>query len=441
MTGLDDLVDAIAAADADLLRSSVPTARAPATDGPLSLEAALDLGRGRWVCVVVDESGRRWTAPVVRQGGAIRRARAGDGVAEALVERIADAEAVEPPFTVQSYAGRRAGGERAMGVDQANESVVVGEAAVVKWSLRLPPRGNTAAPATRRLTALAAAGFDGMPELWGLLSLRVADASPILVASVAGYLPGAVDGWDWATGDVRAYAAGDVDPSAAAVPPAELGTLTARMHLAFAAAGRDAAAPDDAGRWAADASQDLEAALARIDGPEGDRLAARAPQVAAELAVLAGLGGTPLIEVHGDLHVGQVLRHSRPSMPPAYAITDFDGNPVASIEEHSRLQPAAVDVAGMMASLDHVGRVVLRRSPGIDRARVLTWIDEAQDAFLRSYRQALGAADALDLLDERLVRPLRFRQECREFLYAADHLPHWGYVPDASLAALLTTRR
>ena len=67
---------------------------------------------------------------------------------------------------------------------------------------------------------------------------------------------------------------------------------------------------------------------------------------------------TPLIDIHGDLHVGQVLRHSA---PPAYAITDFDGNPVVRVDEHDDRQPAAVDVTGMAASLDHVGRVVLRR--------------------------------------------------------------------------------
>ena len=33
--------------------------------------------------------------------------------------------------------------------------------------------------------------------------------------------------------------------------------------------------------------------------------------------------------------------------------------------------------------------------------------------------------------------PLRLQQECREFLYAVHHLPHWRYVPDAALIELL----
>jgi hypothetical protein len=53
----------------------------------------------------------------------------------------------------------------------------------------------------------------------------------------------------------------------------------------------------------------------------------------------------------------------------------------------------------------------------------------------------LDAAGERELLDDRLLRPLMFWQECREFLYAAQHLPHWRYVPDEALSALLAARR
>jgi maltokinase len=312
---------------------------------------------------------------------------------------------------------------------------VVGEAAVVKWCLHLPPRGSTTpSPAARRLAALAAAGFDGAPALWGLLRVDDADEAPLLLAIVTGYLPGAVDGWDWATDDVRRFAAGALSRADAVAPADELGSLTARMHVAFAQSGRLDATTDDAQRWAAASAADLAAAVTAMDGAVGSRLAASAPRVAAELAPLADFAGTPLIDVHGDLHVGQALRHST---PPSYVITDFDGNPVASTDERGRRQPAAVDLAGMLHSFEHVGRVVLRRTPDVDAERVLEWVDDAQDRYLSSYRQTLFEAGASDLLDERLIRPHQYWQECREFLYAAKHLPHWHYVPDQSLAALI----
>ena len=97
----------------------------------------------------------------------------------------------------------------------------------------------------------------------------------------------------------------------------------------------------------------------------------------------------------------------------------------------------AVDVAGMLASLDHVGRVVLRSPPEVDAAVVERWIGWSEGAFLDRYRATLARHGAGDLLDERLLLPLRLHQECREFLYAVRHLPRWRYVPDAALGPLL----
>jgi maltokinase len=144
-----------------------------------------------------------------------------------------------------------------------------------------------------------------------------------------------------------------------------------------------------------------------------------------------------VIDVHGDLHVGQVLRFAD---RPDYAVVDFDGNPIVPPDRRADRQPAAVDVAGMLASLDHVGRVVVHRTEELDVRgveTVETWIREARGAFLRAYREGLAAAGRPELLDERLLRPLLVVQECREYLYAVRHLPHWVYVPDKALPALL----
>jgi hypothetical protein len=120
MTRSDRLADAVAAAGPTLLRSSVPTAAAPTARGPLRLEAALDLGEGRSVCVVADQAGARWTVPTLERGGKVRRAGAGDRVAEALVNRLVGGALVEPPFAIESFAGHSVGQERAVGVDQTN---------------------------------------------------------------------------------------------------------------------------------------------------------------------------------------------------------------------------------------------------------------------------------------------------------------------------------
>jgi len=452
------LAAAVAAAGPDLVRRP----RAGFTDDPvvppLRLVAAAPLGAGRHVAVVADAAGNRWTTPLVRTPAGLRRAVAGDGVAQALVNRLVGrsaqvlASSGRSEIRATTWYAEPVSGERAVGVDQTNESVVVGGRAVVKWTLRHPPHGLDARhPAPDRLAALSAARFTGTPRPWGAVTVTLPGAAePLLLATVAAYLPGALDGWDWAVADVRAHARGDLALDAVLAPVREVGDLVARMHLVLAAGGREPLSPAAAADAAARSRADLDEALRLVDGPEGARLAARAPLIVAGLEPLADAAGTAVIDVHGDLHVGQVLRYPDPGRPSghAYAVVDFDGNPVLPPAERARRRPAAVDVAGLLASLDHVGRVALRRrteegSTGDDGATAVRddlverWIARAERAFLDRYRAGLADAGAADLLDERLLRPLRLHQECREFLYAVRHLPRWRYVPDAALGPLL----
>jgi len=304
-------------------------------------------------------------------------------------------------------------GERFVEVDQSNESVILGEDAVVKWHLVMDVEPG---PLVDRISLLAAAGFTAMPA-----PLRVATWRGYPVATVMRYIRDAQDGWDWAVQDVRAWALS----SRTDLPVEEfgrIGEITARMHRAFEAAGPLTV---DAARWRPSALATLDEACHLMDGKEGDQLGRLRERIAQSLTTVSG--STIAIPIHGDFHVGQVLRSPEGQL----YVTDFDGNPVLSAQERAEPQSPARDVAGMLASIDHVARVVIARTEGVDAARVRSWIVPAQEAFLALYRS--GAAD---LLDERLLLAFRLEQECREFVYAARHLPHWRYVPHAALADL-----
>ena len=415
----------VAAAPGDLVLPPGDRRAAVEVPTPLSLVDALDLGSGRHVAVVSDANLHRWTVPLVVDDDAVRRATPGDGVAAAL----ARGPAAPAPFRLDVWERADLHAERAVVVDQTNESVVVGDRAIVKWQLQLPALGDAADPSARKLASLAAAGFTGVPRTWSLLRHGAA-----LVAVVAEYLPDAEDGWAWAVEDVRAMVRGQMSLDDALVPVGELGRLTADLHLALARSGRQRATDTDTSHWRGQALMELLGALETVDGPEGERLRARAARLEAGLAMLNFAGGAVKIDVHGDLHVGQWLRHGA---PPRYAVTDFDGSPVVPAAERERRQPAARDVASMLASLDHVGRIVIRRTDGVDVTAVRGWMRAAEDAFLTAYRLRLADAGASELLEERLLRPMRLQQECRELLYAVQHLPLWRYVPDEALADLL----
>jgi len=352
------------------------------------------------------------------------------GDADHLISAFVTGQAPNSDEVITVWYAEAAVGEREITVDQTNRSVIVGDRAVVKWLLHTDTAGH---PAPARLQALVDAGFTSMPRPWGLLHQRDSQTGALkLSAIVTEYLPGTQDGWEWAVADVRAHVRGA--ESGALNAPIELGVLTAQMHVALSCTGSSYATEAQAQSWYAAAGQDLAEAISLVDGDEGARLRPLAPRIKQCLRPISECVGTPLIDVHGDLHVGQILRTNAPY---AYHVTDFDGNPLQTTVERMQQQPAARDVAGMLASLDHVGRVVIHRTPDVDEAKVLSWIAMAQEIFLDNYRSELNRADAGHLLDERLLGPFQVQQECREFVYSVKHLPHWRYVPDAALPALL----
>ncbi|MBN9609694.1 MAG: hypothetical protein BGO26_12990 [Actinobacteria bacterium 69-20] len=268
--------------------------------------------------------------------------------------------------------------ERPITVDQTNRSVVVAERAVVKWTTG-PLRGQH--PASERLRRLIAAGFDAMPPIWAMVEWQTPDGHWVPVAVTTSLIPHATDGWTWCLAEAAACTR--VDAVAASAGPApgpgperscsfavDLGSLTARMHLALA------------------------------DTPTGP------------------------VATHGDFHIGQILRDASGRM---YVI-DFDGNPTVSAEDRIAHRPAAYDVAGMLMSLENVGHVLRRHHPEISEQAVIGWTESVSTEFLAAYRSIAG-----DLLDEALLEPFVIDQIQRELAYAEAHLPGWRYVPEAAL--------
>ena len=393
--------------------------------GVPTVRDALDLARGRWVLLLEVPQGLLVSA-VVEDGEGYRRAEAGDGVAEGLLALTATEDARG------AFAFRRLGtivarrGERPIEVDQSNESIVVGGDALVKRFVWTTPGNDRPMMLPAHLVA---AGFEEMPAPLGTVGWDDAgEVAPI--ASIMSYLPEARDGWDWYTELLeRSLDDGAID---AIEPAAALGAVTARLHVSLATptevlpAPSTAASEDTVAAWWRRAADDLDDALSSIDGDEGARLGGWERAIRDELRQLP-VRPTTAIPIHGDLHVGQFLRWR-----DGLAVSDLDGDPLGPGTLEG---PPVKDVASLVQSLDHVGRIV----EGRRSASVAGWIRDASDGCLRSYRDELARLDASSLFDEELLRPLRVAQELHEFLYAARYLPGWRSVPDRAIAALLET--
>ncbi|MBL7497814.1 aminoglycoside phosphotransferase [Frankia sp. CNm7] len=348
--------------------------------------------------------------------GAWRARPTGPGAGIALLELLAAGSGVGEGFRVTRGVTRPfEPTERAVAADQTNESWVVGETAVVKWATE-PLVG----PHPDRPRRLLAAGFAGTPRLWGLLEWRTPAGEWVPVASAADLVPGAADGWAWCVDEARAALGVDDRPGRPFA--AELGRLTATMHLALADSPAERAPASHAASSLA-AARDL---LARLSSP---LLEACRPRLAELLLPLGDAAGTPLIAVHGDFHVGQLLRAPA---GPLYVI-DFDGNPTLTPEQRAAQHPAALDVAGMLMSLENVGHVVRRYAPEVTDEAAAAWSAAGQAEFLGAYRAGLAEAGRGELLDESLLAAYEAQQLLRELAYAETHLPRWRYVPEAAL--------
>lgn len=394
---------------------------------------SLELAAGARLTVVGGPGGAAAVPTVRGADGQWRRAHPGDGAAEAILCLLRDVagSSVRGRFTVLSWAEHAATGERPITVDQTNESVIVGDTAMVKWATHLQSGPH---PAPRRISVLRDAGFTAMPKPLGLITWQPAAGAETLLVTVDEYLPGAVDGWTWAVDLVTDAARGRPPRSAPVLAAATaVGELVADLHAALAGT-TTVASRHDAARWRDAALATLETACA-LSSPDAHAiLRARLSEIEDVLDGLGSLAGAAVIEGHGDLHVGQVLRCAG-----RLVVTDFDGNPVLPAEERVLPIPAVLDVAGMTQSLAHVV-IVARKHSDLDDSALAEVDALAREAFLGAYTHRLDAHNLAELYDPGALRALRLQQVLREIIYAARHLPRWAYVPDAALPALLDER-
>lgn len=387
--------------------------------------------------VVLEPQPHGWAVRLQRRDGT--PCAPGDGAADALITTIRQESDLADDWQVLRLAAvPDVTGERAIGVDQTNTSLVVGDRVVVKW---LRAVADDPQPSLAALAQLSAVGFDHMPTAYAVLTWTSPTGRALPVAYVSEHLAGAVDGWTWCVELVRGLATGTTTDGWADDFPARLGSLAGELHVALATPNHvfprpvQVAGAGRVQRWYDGAYAMLEAALHVSDAESVAVVAERATAIAASFD--AGLGDddalarTPVQHIHGDLHVGQVLRRGA-----ELSVIDFDGNPVTR-SHGGVVHPAARDVAQLVRSLNHVAHIVLHRTPEADPDVVRAWKATARDELLAAYRTVLQEHAMAFLLDDRLLPAFELEQELRELVYADRYLPAWAYAPQAALRELL----
>jgi maltokinase len=317
--------------------------------------------------------------------------------------------------------------------EQSNSSLIFGESAILKVLRRLFPGPNPDLEITR---ALARRGSPHVAEPFGWIETR-SGGDPILLGILSRYLPAASDGWSLAATSLRDLYSGDGVRAQGTIRPDQaggdfageafrLGVATAEVHADLAAAFGVAEIPPGALRDLADRmTRKLDAACDEVPGLR--RYSGKLRGYYAEPAAVSG--PMPLQRIHGDYHLGQVLRTAT-----GWVVLDFEGEPAVPLSERQAPHIALRDVAGMLRSFDYAARHQLLDRPDSEQLRDISneWVERSQAAFGKGYAEGGGMDPQAHAA---LLRALMLDKAVYEVVYEARHRPSWLPIPLDSIAA------
>ncbi len=319
--------------------------------------------------------------------------------------------------------------------EQSNTSLVFGESAIFKVFRRVAPGPN---PDLEVAAALAELGSTHVAEPYGWIETRIDGATTVL-AILSHYLRAAADGWSLAATSVRdLYAASGTAAALSPLSPGEaggdfageserLGVATAQVHADLADAFGISELEAEAIRELAEQMfRRLDLAIAAV--PEVSRFADKVGDAFSSLAKLTD--PVPAQRVHGDYHLGQVMRTQT-----GWVVLDFEGEPASPLAQRRARSSPLRDVAGMLRSFDYAARHQLLTHPERENLTPVAtgWVRRNTDAFCAGYAEAGGLDPAANSV---LLRAMLLDKAVYEVLYEARNRPTWMVIPLESLAEL-----
>jgi maltokinase len=348
---------------------------------------------------------------------------------EVLLAKIAAGERVEDiVFAHEPGVELRTGLRgRPIGVEQSNTSLIYGQQYILKIFRKLA-RGENRDLVMHRALRSVACEHIALPL--GSISTEL-DGEPVTLAMLQEFLPDAVEGWDMAKTSVRDLMA-EADLHADEVggdfagEAQRLGHAVAKVHADLAEALGTRLADEDAITHAiAGMQRRLDVVLEAV--PELGRY--EQPLRASFEEARRHVGAIPIQHIHGDLHLGQVLRTVH-----GWLLIDFEGEPAAGVAERNALKSPLRDVAGMLRSFDYAARQLLIGQPDDDQLayRAMEWTKRNRAAFCDGYAEVAG--DPRD--NAHLLRAFELDKAVYEVAYEHANRPEWLTVPLSSIARM-----
>ncbi len=316
-----------------------------------------------------------------------------------------------------------------IGAEQSNTSIVYGHSAILKVFRRLEPGPNPDAEIHR---ALHAVGSTHIAQPLGEITGPVQGQDTTL-ALLTEFFANSADGWAMATSSVRdLMSEGDLRADEVggdfAAESHRLGEAVAAVHADLARAfGTTVADHQELSKILDQMVADAEIAFALV--PE------LAEHREAILTTFARAGdhaaGLNVQRIHGDLHLGQVLRTLT-----GWSMIDFEGEPSKPLEYRRAMHSPLKDIAGMLRSYDYAARglVISPHTDAQHKYRAAEWAERNRRAFSDGYASVAGN-------DPRqaggLLRAFELDKAIYEVVYEHGHRPLWAAIPMQAVVALI----
>ena len=377
--------------------------------------------------------------------------------------------------------------------EQSNTNIIFGRKLIMKLFRRQQAGPNPDTEIGNYLTEFSP--FDHIAPFAGSIEYlpNATEENPQPVKStltmLQGLVPNEGDGWEWTLGEIDRYfeehsgqtvldgevaaKSGPITGDSSARPASQfardhiggyldaaalLGRRTGELHLALARPTSNAAftpeplRPGDLTELRKDL---LQHATAAFDALKSNL--SKLPDTAVEMAGLILSKRSAVLDrfeklesseihalrirVHGDYHLGQVLRSKND-----FVLLDFEGEPARTLAERRTKQSPLKDVAGMLRSFSYAAysglmKYTTRRPQDSDRlaAWAKLWEQNVSAEFLRAYRQAVAGVSVVPsdpIAFQQLLEAYVLDKALYELVYELNNRPTWVHIPLSGILAL-----